>query len=92
MAKCKNCGTKGIPRDTEKCPECGFSVDESKLQQFPNVLPEPEVKQVGWVGWTCPVCGRGNSPWSTVCPCKDSLGVVYSNLENGFSITNKFSD
>ena len=20
-------------------------------------------------GWICPVCGRGNAPWSATCPC-----------------------
>ena len=22
------------------------------------------------VGWICPVCGRGLSPYTTICPCK----------------------
>jgi uncharacterized OB-fold protein len=22
------------------------------------------------IGWICPVCGRGLSPWSTFCPCQ----------------------
>lgn len=22
-------------------------------------------------GWVCPVCGRGLSPQTTACPCKD---------------------
>lgn len=22
------------------------------------------------VGWICPVCGRGLSPFTSVCPCK----------------------
>ena len=24
----------------------------------------------GMLGWICPVCGRGNSPFSSLCPCK----------------------
>lgn len=23
------------------------------------------------VGWICPVCGRGLSPFAAVCPCKN---------------------
>ena len=21
-------------------------------------------------GWVCPICGRGNSPFTSTCPCK----------------------
>lgn len=24
----------------------------------------------GMVGWICPVCGAGLSPYTTICPCK----------------------
>lgn len=24
------------------------------------------------MGWICPVCGRGLSPFTAVCPCKDN--------------------
>ena len=24
----------------------------------------------GSYGWICPVCGRGNAPWNSCCPCK----------------------
>lgn len=23
------------------------------------------------IGWVCPVCGRGVSPWHSVCYCRD---------------------
>lgn len=25
------------------------------------------------IGWTCPVCGRGLSPYTLVCPCRGTL-------------------
>lgn len=25
------------------------------------------------VGWQCPVCGRGVSPWTNICPCFDVM-------------------
>lgn len=33
--------------------------------------PPPEMK-----GWICPVCGRGLSPYTAVCPCKNGNGWV----------------
>jgi len=28
-------------------------------------------KTVGLYGWICPVCGRGLSPFTYVCPCRN---------------------
>jgi len=28
-------------------------------------------------GWVCPVCGRGNSPYSDCCHCIDTYEVVF---------------
>ena len=30
------------------------------------------------VGWICPVCGRGLSPFTTFCPCK---GYIKYDIE-----------
>lgn len=32
-------------------------------------LPLPEDVPIKRVGWTCPVCGRGNAPGTQTCPC-----------------------
>lgn len=29
-------------------------------------------------GWICPVCGRGVSPYTAVCPCKNGSGEIIS--------------
>ncbi len=31
----------------------------------------------GPVGWRCPVCGRVNAPWITVCPCSTGCWPPY---------------
>lgn len=38
-------------------------------QEIDNCLScKPKIN--GMTGWVCPVCGRGNSPFSSSCPCK----------------------
>ena len=38
--------------------------------------PKPDVSKIEMInspknyGWVCPVCGRGNSPYTTTCPCQ----------------------
>lgn len=27
------------------------------------------IMMFGNQGWTCPVCGKGNAPWMSQCPC-----------------------
>jgi hypothetical protein len=33
-------------------------------------------KPKGMLGWVCPVCGTGNSPFSSTCPCKSFGGQI----------------
>lgn len=30
----------------------------------------PEVSSGYLIGWVCPLCGRGNSPFNSICSCK----------------------
>ena len=32
----------------------------------------------GLVGWTCPRCGRGLSPYTSTCPCIPSPTITWS--------------
>lgn len=41
------------------CAKCRSSY----LQSFQQDKP------FGLMGWQCPVCGRGNSPYAVTCPC-----------------------
>jgi hypothetical protein len=36
------------------------------------IKKEPVETPVQQVGWKCPVCGAGNSPWNMTCPCSTS--------------------
>ena len=37
------------------------------------MIDEQPTAYGGLSGWTCPVCGRGLSPYMSVCPCKSGL-------------------
>lgn len=39
---------------------------------------KPNPEPVKLTGWICPVCGSGNSPFSSICPCnhKSNFGKI----------------
>lgn len=41
--------------------------DIDTLMRLPSAQPIQR-------GWICPVCGRGLSPFTTVCPCQNGKG------------------
>ena len=42
------------------------------LMRLPSAQPEQQIPQMR--GWVCPVCGRGLSPYTSVCPCNNGKG------------------
>ena len=40
--------------------------------ELPSAQPEQQIPQMR--GWVCPVCGRGLSPYTSVCPCNNGKG------------------
>jgi hypothetical protein len=61
--------------NTNVCQKCGKPLfDDHKSTAVQDTCKgHPEDKPftpVPIYGWTCPVCGRGNSPQQRTCPCK----------------------
>lgn len=59
------------------CENCGHAVhDLVNRQQWGSFtmpkehLGKEKVMFNGKEGWVCPICGRGISPYESVCPCK----------------------
>jgi hypothetical protein len=78
--ECDKCETMGkvsycineFCRDYDK----GINTSESERREFEKIREEQspldldKVKERGPLrGWVCPVCGSGNSPYSTKCNC-----------------------
>jgi hypothetical protein len=40
------------------------------IKALPSAQPETPMQ----IGWICPVCGRGLSPLTGVCPCNNGKG------------------
>ena len=52
------------------CSKCEKEIKDmrKKLGEVNKKPPEPQIP-VAMPGWACPRCGRGNAPFSSVCPC-----------------------
>ena len=46
--------------EAQICNDCLKKLDDSRTTA--PIAPQG-------AGWICPVCGRGNAPWSPSCPC-----------------------
>ena len=56
----------GTFENESKCPTCGEIITSAGCGCNRN-----NNYRLAAQGWICPVCGRGNSPWSMVCPCQN---------------------
>jgi hypothetical protein len=63
------CPTTGRPCEVTGC--MGHCVPK---------LPQPGF---GNMGWQCPKCGRGNSPFVAQCPCGPAYTMTYSTGSSG---------
>jgi hypothetical protein len=52
-----------------KC-NCGKELTSGDMNGKCSECTQKETQPLFQTGWICPVCGRGNSPWSSSCPCK----------------------
>lgn len=74
MSYCARCGKYfSDTRPSDYCPDCEATEAIKVNLKATYVEMEPQV------GWICPVCGRGLSPWTNCCPCKVSseINITY---------------
>lgn len=53
---------------SQACPTCGGFAGTASGTTVPSRLCT--CRPGSMVGWRCPVCGAGNSPWSARCGCR----------------------
>lgn len=69
IRECPKCGRKTIHYPWEIFIEC--DCDQKLVRDDNN-------RGMGY-GWICPVCGRGLSPLTTVCPCGPKYKSITSS-------------
>ena len=47
--------------------------DKDVVYALVKEIPTAEYRG-GRFGWVCPICGRGLSPYTNVCPCQNGKG------------------
>lgn len=54
----------------EKCNKCGLPFNLSGETTSTGTCKCQNSGIFGMIGWICPVCGTGLSPYTSICPCK----------------------
>lgn len=72
-----------VQESTEMSNElvCTCPITTAGRNHLPNCVNNPLIYTsplVAPIGWTCPVCNGGVSPFTTRCPCKPLPAVVFS--------------
>lgn len=65
MNTCEKCGRE---TGTAGCNWCKFK-EAAEAWNKEKAGEAQEAQKASPVGWRCPVCGRGHSPWTSSCPC-----------------------
>ncbi len=68
---CPECGAVGEVHYTHcsRAPHEFMYPPNPKPDRATTPIIDPEPPKQGMLGWTCPCCGRGNSPFTSTCPC-----------------------
>lgn len=56
---------------TEEIDELKKEVETARKEKKEREEQNPYKYYPSTYGWICPVCGKGNAPFSLACPCKD---------------------
>jgi len=61
---------KSINSDELLTSDQDYRKIEQIIDNMQSTAPIGESRTYGMTGWICPVCGRGLSPFTSVCPCR----------------------